>query len=290
MQRNRALLREIENTNQPSFIPTGVLRVPKGIAQKFKFQARNQNAHDTGSAKNSIRNALYNLIRNNRNNTIQKISIGITEHFSKPKEVLNDKDFLHPVTDIIRKKGTISIPTNEKVYDDKYHHSNVFTLYPRSSIRKLLDDLTTSLIQNWEDILARLEGASNHKFEFIDNIYVKFQAKNPPSARSFILTWKKLADKKTINPENKDDKCFLYGTATSGFSDELCNKNLERISKKLLKCCERLNIVNINFPPSIKDIEQLEKDNPEISMTIFEYDGFQKIKEDDNDDNTKEGK
>ena len=29
MQRNRALLREIENTNQPSFIPTGVLRVIK---------------------------------------------------------------------------------------------------------------------------------------------------------------------------------------------------------------------------------------------------------------------
>ena len=46
MQRNRALLREIENTNQPSFIPTDVLRVHKGIAQEFKFKARNQNAHD----------------------------------------------------------------------------------------------------------------------------------------------------------------------------------------------------------------------------------------------------
>ena len=48
----------------------------------------------------------------------------------------------------------------------------VFTLYPRSSIRKLLDDLTTSLIQNQEDNMARLEGASNHKLEFIENIYV----------------------------------------------------------------------------------------------------------------------
>ena len=33
MQQNRALLREIENTNQPSFIPTDVLRAHKGIAQ-----------------------------------------------------------------------------------------------------------------------------------------------------------------------------------------------------------------------------------------------------------------
>ena len=73
MQRNGALLREIENTNQPSFIPTDVLRVNKGIAQKFKFKARNQNAHDIDSAMNSMYNTLHNLIHNNRNNTTQKI-------------------------------------------------------------------------------------------------------------------------------------------------------------------------------------------------------------------------
>ena len=107
---------------------------------------------------NSLQNTLYNIIRNNRNNTTQKISIGITENFSKPKEILNDKDLVDPVTGIIHKKGTISIPTNERIYDDKYHHSNVFTLYPRSSTRKLLDNLTTSLIQNREDNMVRLEG------------------------------------------------------------------------------------------------------------------------------------
>ena len=128
MQQNRALLREIENTNQPSFIPTDVLRAHKGIAQQFKFKARNQNTTDIDSAMNSMRDTLHNLIRNNRNNTTQKISIGITEHFSKPKQILNDKDLVDPVTGIIHKKGTISIPTNENVYDDKYHHSNVFTL------------------------------------------------------------------------------------------------------------------------------------------------------------------
>ena len=198
MQWNRALSREIENTNQPSFIPTDVLRVHKVNAQEFKFKARNQNAHDIDSAMNSMQNTLYNLIRNNRNSTTQKVSVGITQHFSKLKEVLNDKDLVDPVTGIIHKKGTISIPANEKVYDDKYHHSNVFTLYPRSSIRKLLDDLTTSLIQNREDNMARLEGASNHKLAFIENIYVKFHKINPPSARSFVLTPRKLADKKTI--------------------------------------------------------------------------------------------
>ena len=138
--------------------------------------------------------------------------------------------------------------------------------------------------------MARLEGASNHKLEFIENIYVKFHKINPPSARSFVLTPKKLADKKAIiNPKSTDDKCFLYATCISVFCDELGNKNLERISKKLLKFWKRLNIDNINFPPSIKEIEQFEKDNPDISITIFAYDGFYKTKEDDqDDDNTKE--
>ena len=65
------------------------------------------------------------------------------------------------------------------------------------------------------------------------------------------------------------------------FSDDLGNKNLERIYKKLSKSRERLNIDNINFPPTIKDIEQFEKDNPDISITIFEYGRFHKIKEED---------
>ena len=72
--------------------------------QEFKFKARNQNAHDIDSAMNSMRNTLYKLIPNNRNNATQKISIRITEHFSKPKEVLNDRDLVDPVSGIIQKQ------------------------------------------------------------------------------------------------------------------------------------------------------------------------------------------
>ena len=83
---------------------------------------------------------------------------------------------------------------------------------------------------------------------------------------------------------------FLYAVGISVSSDELGDKNLGRISKKLLKCCERLNVDNISFQPTIKDIEQFEKDNPHISFTIFEYGGFDKIKEDDNgNEKIKEG-
>ena len=136
--------------------------------------------------------------------------------------------------------------------------------------------------------MARLEGASNHKLEFIINIYIRFHEINTPNARTYIPTPKKLLNKNAIiNPQNKDDKWFLYAIAISVYYDEIDKKYANRISKNLLKCCERLNIDNIEFPPKIKDIEQFGKSNPDISITIFEYDGFQKIKEDE--DNTKEG-
>ena len=112
MQWNRALLRETENTSQTPFIPTDVLRAHKGIAHTFKFKVRNQNATDIGSAMDSMCDTLYNLICNNRNNTTQKISIGITEQFSKPNEVVNYKDLVDPLTGTIHRTGAISIPTN----------------------------------------------------------------------------------------------------------------------------------------------------------------------------------
>ena len=59
-----------------------------------------------------IQCTLCNLIRNNRYNATQKISVGITEHFCKPKEVLNDKNLIDPISGVIHRKGTISISTN----------------------------------------------------------------------------------------------------------------------------------------------------------------------------------
>ena len=91
MQQNRELLSEIKNSKKPSSVQTDILRAHKGIANQFKFKARNENVTDIESAINSMCDTLYNLIRNNRNNTTQRISIRITKHFSKPREVLNDK-------------------------------------------------------------------------------------------------------------------------------------------------------------------------------------------------------
>ena len=119
MQQNRELLKEIKDNTKPSFIPSPVLTAHKSIAQTFKFKGRNKNAVTINGVLDSMRNTLYNLIKNNRNNrTHKKKQIGVTERFSKPEQVLNDGDLVDPVTGIVHRIGTIYIPTNREIEDN----------------------------------------------------------------------------------------------------------------------------------------------------------------------------
>ena len=99
MQQND-ILREIRDRTAPSFMPQLMLRAHKKIAQAFNFKARNQNAFTITGAITSMRDTSYNLIRHNRNNTTQKMQIGVTERFSKPGEVLNEIPLFDSLTGI----------------------------------------------------------------------------------------------------------------------------------------------------------------------------------------------
>ena len=77
---------------------------------------------------------------------------------------------------------------------------------------------------------------------------------------------------------------FLFATTIGIFYNYLHKKNPGRINKKLPNYCKLLNFDNINFPPTIKHIQQFEKDNPTISIAIFEFGWIKKIDDDNNDD------
>ena len=106
MQQNNTL-RKTRYRTARSFMPTPILRAHKNIAQAFKFKARNENAFTITGAKSSMRDTDYNLIRHNRNNTTQKMQIGVTERFSKPGEVLNEIPLFDSLTGITHQPGTI---------------------------------------------------------------------------------------------------------------------------------------------------------------------------------------
>ena len=75
--------------------------------------------------------------------------------------------------------------------------------------------------------------------------------------------------------KNKDNKCFLFVTGV--YYEFLNSKNPRNITKNLINHCKKLNTSNINFPSNGIDIDQFEKDNPQIAVSVFEYKGFKTI-------------
>ena len=50
-----------------------------------------------------------------------------------------------------------------------------------------------------------------------------------------------------------------------------CEKNPQRIDKKIKEKENTLNMDGIEYPVNLKDIDKFEKQNPTISITVFGY-------------------
>ena len=70
--------------------------------------------------------------------------------------------------------------------------------------------------------------------------------------------------------KNNDNKCFLWSVLRAL---NLCEKNPERIDKKLKEKENTLNMGGIEYPVSLKDINKFENQNPTICITVFGYNG-----------------
>ena len=72
----------------------------------------------------------------------------------------------------------------------------------------------------------------------------------------------------TINPQNKDNKCFQYSITVSLFHKETKN-NPERTSK-IKPFINNLNWDYINFPPQEQDYKTLEMNNKSIALNVLQ--------------------
>ena len=71
-----------------------------------------------------------------------------------------------------------------------------------------------------------------------------------------------------INMQNKDNKCFLWCVlrALNPKGD-----HPERLDKELMGKENTLNMEGIDYPVSLKDLNKFEKQNPNITITVFGY-------------------
>ena len=128
--------------------------------------------------------------------------------------------------------------------------------------------MTERIIENMA-AMQQVEG-SGWTFHSIIRLELHTVSYNPLRGETWVALPEELANKRAIiNPKNEDNKCFSWSILRALNPKK---KNSERIHKKLKEKENTLNMEGIEYPVSLKDIDKFERQNPSISITVFEYD------------------
>ena len=189
----------------------------------------------------SVRGNIMSVLRNNRRTKVKLILICNMEKPSILSEI------------IIR-------PSN--------FSSNIEVSLNGTHEDELYITMTERIIENMA-AMQQVEG-SGWRFHSIIRLELHVVSYNPLRGETWVALPKELANKNAIiNPKNEDNKCFLWSVLRALNPRE---KNSERIDKKLKEKENTLNMEGIEYPVSLKDIDKFERQNPSISITVFEYD------------------
>ena len=203
------------------------------------------------------------------------------------------KSYLHKITPyltlliddnrISEQKIELDIGFNMVHISDKHritHFSRSYNIiYMLSSdTNKILDELLSSLYQNYQEDLAISLTSSSFVFESLEECNIHFHKIDLRHKASYIETPEWVKTKKAVfNPENENDVyCFMHAITIALYHNEMGN-NVGRISKKLMEYVNRLNWHEIDFPVSYEDYVLFETLNPDVALNVL-YVPFNKIK------------
>ena len=105
-------------------------------------------------------------------------------------------------------------------------------------------------------------------YDSVDALYYNLNKVSLSRGGSYIASPKWLKNKKaTVNPKNKDDKCFQCAL-TVALNYEKIKKDLQRISK-IKPFIDQYNWKEIDFPSHGKDWKKFESNNKSIALNIL---------------------
>ena len=136
---------------------------------------------------------------------------------------------------------------------------------PNNECNNFITSKSADIDEVFDQLIKKHEDLNNINFllKGVDN-FTKIIMKN-----TFIESLDWIKNKKcTINPENKDNKCFHYSITISLYHKEIKN-NPERISK-MKPFINNLNWENINFLPEKQDYKTFEMNNKSITLNILQ--------------------
>ena len=131
-------------------------------------------------------------------------------------------------------------------------------------VKRLLDSFLTNY-QNEETILRN---GSNFVFESVDLLSYHIHKTSLKRGKSYIKSPEWVINKRaTIDPKNKDNKCFQY-SITVALNHQNIENHPERISN-IKPFIDKYNWKGIDFPAGIKDWKRFEQNNKTIALNIL---------------------
>ena len=130
--------------------------------------------------------------------------------------------------------------------------SNTVEIMMGSETDEIIKDLFESFLQKYQEGLEESTRGSDFAYDSIDALYYNVNKVSLSRGGSYIDSPKWLKNKKaTINPKNKDDKCFQYAL-TVALNYEKIKDHPERTSK-IKPFIDKYNWKEIDFPSHSKD-------------------------------------
>jgi hypothetical protein len=158
------------------------------------------------------------------------------------------------------------LQSGEVVLHAAAFHSDIYVNLEATDVDKLYGTMSEVVLER----LAKFQQlGSNWRFKSIIDLQVHTVKYEPLQGSSYIKLPDKLAAKKAIiNPQNEDDECFKW-VVTRALNP--VKKDQEVITKKLRKQAEMFNWKGVTFPVNLKEIDEFEKRNSNISINVFGY-------------------
>ena len=154
--------------------------------------------------------------------------------------------------------------TQEMSHYFKEDQPHVFTRYDKEQIEQKYEEFMGRIkgeIENWS-----LQG-SGWEIESIELAYVNVAKYQPLRGGTYLPLPANLAKKKAIiNVKNKDNECLKWALRAALFppKDGVHPERPSKYSKN-----DGINYEGIDFPTPVKQIDKLEKQNPNLAINVF---------------------
>ena len=154
--------------------------------------------------------------------------------------------------------------TQEMSHYFKEDQPHVFTRYDKEQIEQKYEEFMERIkgeIENWSLL------GSGWDIESIELAYVNVAKYQPLRGGTYLPLPAALANKKAIiNVKNKDNECLKWALRAALFPPK-DGKDPQRPSKYPKN--DGINYEGIDFPTPVKQIDKLEKQNPNLAINVF---------------------